>query len=616
MFNFFYESDSKEDKMRKKIFLIASLSILSFAFADEKTNAFNMVNDYRQIAGMTAFEENSYLDAAAYNHSHYMAINNLYGHYEDSSLPGYTGYSPSDRAYYVGYLSSVTENFSFGTLSYHNYKESVSGLFSAIYHRFGFLSFDRDEMGVGVDSNNQNSFYTYDMGNSLINALCGGDSFNGYGEYIYGVCKDYNFKIEVNNYLNAIDSIKAQNPPIVIWPPKESNFTEPVFYEEYPDPLPNQSVSGYPVSISFNDYYFQNIIVKSFTLKDFETNETINTKLMDKESDPNGEFSENEFAIFPLERLKWGGVYKAEVVYEINGTEHTLSWCYETKDYPYKRYTITSDTTLKVMPKTKYMLYIKPQDENDKITGFGTSSNIPYDIGFIDNNTLYFETNESNGYVDISLNNNIDITLQVSNSDSAVSYVDKSNILKLCSNPQELNSSDENLTPILQNEQNVTVTNGWNLISLPVDENISYDELNSTFKSAELIWKYKDGWRGYGKGYLQNLIDSADIPRIEMIKKGEGFWVKSDGNDTITFNGDDYNISVANLNSGWHLLGVGKDINVTELVNENSSIQTIWIYKNGWYAYGVGDMQQLLDKASIPKIDEIKDAQGFWVYIK
>ena len=34
--------------------------------------------------------------------------------------------------------------------------------------------------------------------------------------------------------------------------------TPTVFYEEHPDPLPGIGVSGYPISISFNPYYFKN----------------------------------------------------------------------------------------------------------------------------------------------------------------------------------------------------------------------------------------------------------------------------------------------------------------------------------------------------------------------
>ena len=596
--------------MLKKLILLLLL-LISIGYADEKTDAFNMVNEYRQKAGMINFKSNSYLDKAAYNHSHYSAINRVYGHYEDSSFPAFTGVTPTDRAYYARYLSSVAENYSLGTLPSYDYKGSVSGLFSAIYHRFGFLSFGLDEMGSGVDKNDQYAFYTYDMGNSMMNSLCSGKSYDGYGEYYLGVCKDPNFKISKDSYDNANNFIKKQNSSIVIWPPKDSNFTDPAFFDEIPDPLPNQSVSGYPVSISFNDYYIQDEVLKSFTLKDYETNSSIETKYMDKYNDPNDEFTKNEFAIFPLQRLKWGDVYQASVVYEVDGDEHTLTWCYETKDYPYKRYTITSNTTLNVMSNTKYMLYIKPQNDTDVISGFGTQSYIPtsqYEIDFIDQNTLYFKTTSSDGDIDISLNNNINITLQISNSDSATPYTDKSDILKICSNNQDIYS--------IINKEDLSISKGWNLISLPVDTNISYSELNSTFKTAISVWTYKNGWRAYGAGDFQNLLNEAAIPKINSIKKGVGFWVNSDKNATLTFSGDDYNVSVSNLTSGWHLLGTGGNIDTKNLADTNANIETIWIYKNGWRAYGAGDFQNLLDDANIPKITSIKKGVGFWVYVE
>ena len=596
--------------MFKKIVIFLILVLISFA--DEKTNAFNLVNKYRQIAGMIGFSPNSYLDKAAYNHSHYMAINNIHGHYEDSSKAGFTGTTPSDRAYYVGYKSGVGENVSTGDILSHNYKKSVLGLFSAIYHRLGFLSFEYDEMGCGIDKNEHYSFYTYDMGNSMINSLCSGDSYEGYGEYYYGICQDPSFKIAKNDYDFAINFIKKKNPEIVIWPPKDSNFTEPVFYEEYPDPLPNQSVSGYPVSISFNDYYFQiPPILKSFTLKDFETNETIKTIFMDKNSDPNKEFNEYEFAIFPSERLKWGEVYQAKIVYEINGNEHNLTWCYQTKDYPYRKYIITgNNVTLNIMPNKEYLLYFKPRDKNDVFNGYSTQSYISsskYDVKFIDENTLYFKTIANSGNINLALSNGINITLNISDNDNAIAPIDKSNVLKLCSNNQIDSLS----------RQELNITKGWNLVSIPVDLNLSYNDLNSTFKSAKIIWKYDNGsWKAYTKSDIQNLLDKENIPKIKSIKRGEGFWIYSDTNTTISFEGKSYNISVKNLSNGWHLFGAGSKIAIQNLISKNTNIKTIWTYKNGWRAYGVNDLQNLLDKLNIPRIDTIKRGEGFWVNVE
>ena len=263
------------------------------------------------------------------------------------------------------------------------------------------------------------------------------------------------------------------------------------------------------------------------------------------------------------------------------------------------------------MSNTKYMLYIKPQNDTDVISGFGTQSYIPtsqYEIDFIDQNTLYFKTTSSDGDIDISLNNNINITLQISNSDSATPYTDKSDILKICSNNQDIYS--------IINKEDLSISKGWNLISLPVDTNISYSELNSTFKTAISVWTYKNGWRAYGAGDFQNLLNEAAIPKINSIKKGVGFWVNSDKNATLTFSGDDYNVSVSNLTSGWHLLGTGGNIDTKNLADTNANIETIWIYKNGWRAYGAGDFQNLLDDANIPKITSIKKGVGFWVYVE
>ncbi len=61
----------------------------------------------------------------------------------------------------------------------------MDGLFSAIYHRFAFLSPGIDEIGVGVTQNEQDSdksAFVYVMGNSELNRLCSFKSFKGAGK--------------------------------------------------------------------------------------------------------------------------------------------------------------------------------------------------------------------------------------------------------------------------------------------------------------------------------------------------------------------------------------------------------------------------------------------------
>merc|ERR1711879_948267 len=112
------------------------------------TDSLSYLNSIRTNAGMSVFKSNSLLEQSAYNHARYLSYNNEYGHYESSSNTFYTGYYPTDRANYMGYKSGIGENISYES----DFTGSIDTLMTAIYHRFGFLTFTKDEIGVGMES--------------------------------------------------------------------------------------------------------------------------------------------------------------------------------------------------------------------------------------------------------------------------------------------------------------------------------------------------------------------------------------------------------------------------------------------------------------------------------
>jgi len=217
---------------------------------DIRTDGLNYLNQLRQSAGMTTYSAQDNLNQSAYNHAHYLVINNKIGHGEDSGDTGFTGEAPSDRVIYAGYNNRrVGENLSSGNDTVY---DSIDSLFSAIYHRFGFLSFNYNEIGMGADSSSSysnQSAYNYNMGNSYISGLCSGSSFEGSGSYTYGVCADESFKIETSRYNDSKNETLNQNPSYVLWPYNNQQDAGVVFFNESPDPLPSCDVSGYPVSV-------------------------------------------------------------------------------------------------------------------------------------------------------------------------------------------------------------------------------------------------------------------------------------------------------------------------------------------------------------------------------
>ena len=372
------------------------------ATPQEQQDGLTYLNRQRTAAGLIQYSANTLLDQAAGNHVAYLVTNNLFGHYEDQdNYPtGFTGVTPTDRGGYVGYKSSVEENLSAGDSTV---EESIDGLFSAIYHRFGLLSFYTDEIGIGVERSGSyyyQSAYGYNMGTTQINNLCSGTSYTGGGGYYYGVCTDSNFRIETNQYLAAREANPQANPAIVRWPYENQPDSIPVFYEESPDPLPACSVSGYPVSVQFNEVKTGIIVMSSFKLYDRNNSEIVNTAILTEATDPNSNFSSREFALFPLQRLDWGENYSVDFQYTEDGSPKNLAWSYKTKELQYPYHKVVNGSNFNVVSDITYAFYFPPANCNETITNYSISYDSGLSInqsGFVDSNTLYFQLSGTNG---------------------------------------------------------------------------------------------------------------------------------------------------------------------------------------------------------------------------
>jgi hypothetical protein len=327
--------------------------------------------------------------------------NKASAHYEEEGKISFTGIKPVDRTLHAGYVSmTVSENLSTQTK---DAKASIDGLFSAIYHRFGFLDTKIDEIGIGVTQNPDNpedTAFVYLMGNSNITDVCGEKSFNGVGKYYYKLCQDLEHRVSKKAFDKAKNYHQKNNPKIILYPYENQSEVPPAFYVETPDPLPDYDVSGFPVSISFNDYYFDKVELLSFLLYDSEYNLVENVRLMDKNTDPHGRFSDKEFALFPLERLDYDSIYRVEAMYLHQGEEKELSWKFSTEPPQEKLFVIAEKrANIQVNIGESYILYFKPLDAHDVLK----SIHFPADISLerLDNNTFKLTINKDLGDFEI-----------------------------------------------------------------------------------------------------------------------------------------------------------------------------------------------------------------------
>ena len=357
-------------------------------------DAFGLINQLRETAGMTAFSKNKQLSEAALNHALYCHDNRTGGHFESKTYSGYTGYDHIERINTVGYKSRTTgENVS-SHKGVADDKKSVDGLMSAIYHRFAFLSFDFDEIGIGIKQSDDYSSFVYNMGNTLKNKQCLVPSSKKSGKYYSSVCSNKQFRISAKDFDEASFDTQKNNPAVVTWPPENSNDIPPAFFEESPDPLPGYGVSGYPVSVQFNPSVFSEVVpvITRFELIDLQTGKSLKLiKRIDEQSDQHKKFTAYEHAIFPVERLDWSRQYRAEVDYMVQGGSETKSWNFNTRDLNVPIYDVSvAQGVISESSGNTFTIYLPPKHHNDAEMSYGTRYRglSALDVKIIDGNTL------------------------------------------------------------------------------------------------------------------------------------------------------------------------------------------------------------------------------------
>jgi len=354
----------------------------------ERQMALRYLNDLRQNSGISPYSYSEILEKSATAHANYLITNNTTGHIEVTSKQDFTGEYPSNRAAKAHYnVSSIAENLTSNSL---NYKRSIDDLFSAIYHRFGFLDFISDEIGIGIVQNstdsNKNSF-VYNMGLKELNRLCSGKGYHGNEVSAYKICADKTLHIEKRVFLRALNKEKKMSKKIVLYPYHNQVDVPPVFYNETPDPLANHDVSGFPISIQFNDYYHHKVNLLSLRLYKESEEEITNTLLMNSHNDPNKIFNSNQYALFPLERLEYNTKYKAIASYRIKRKVFTREWSFYTRKLK-EPFSIvnTNNASITIKPHIKHTIYFKPIDTHDTIKNLKFPADVH--VSFLDNNTI------------------------------------------------------------------------------------------------------------------------------------------------------------------------------------------------------------------------------------
>ena len=372
-------------------FIVGFLLIFSTLDAKEHQRASEYLNSIRQDAGLIQFKPNKKLDKAAASHAKYLVRQQKIGHYEKKGWGGYTGKTPSDRVLHAGYPSkAVMENVTVNTKTSH---KSIDTLFAAIYHRFVFLNFGKDEIGIGSASTKKKksitSSFVYNLGSTAISKLCKTSSFvmQDGAYYMQNLCKNSANIVPQTLLEKKQNEIREKNSKIVLYPYPNATNVSPVFYTEHPHPLPGSKVSGYPVSVQFNPAFYKKVKLKKFRLFDAEAKEIKKYKVLTHKNDKNRRFTPLQFAFMPLKRLEYGTRYRVEFEAVADGKRVKKSWKFTTKKPKGTFYKITKKkTTLKVKRGEKIVLYFEPRSKKDVLGRIKYTGKLH--TTYLDKNTL------------------------------------------------------------------------------------------------------------------------------------------------------------------------------------------------------------------------------------
>jgi uncharacterized protein YkwD len=344
----------------------------------EEESALTYLNQLRKGAGLIPFTSQKELKDAAQNHADYLIKNNAIGHFQDENKSLFTGMYASSRIIHTGYKTPlVIENVSSNN---QNYKESIDGLFSAIYHRLAFLDFQSDEIGIGIRQNRNNkskTAFVYDMSAKALNQLY----------------KEKNFTDPKKGYIphnvlaKALARHKNENAKIVTYPFANQKDIPAAFFDELPDPLPSHSVSGFPISVSFNQALFKKVKLLKFELFNSEGQRIDDTLIYDHKSDPNQRLNRFDFVLFPLKRLDWNSQYQVKFIALADGKRIEKNWLFNTRTFKEPLHRVTStQNRFTIQTNKSNIFYFPPSSKVDILQTLRYPTNI--DIDFIDKNTI------------------------------------------------------------------------------------------------------------------------------------------------------------------------------------------------------------------------------------
>lgn len=167
---------------------------------------------------------------------------------------------------------------------------------------------------------------------------------------------------------------------------------------------------------------------------------------------------------------------------------------------------------------------------------------------------------------------------------------------------------DNVTTTVNVGAQNLSQTEGWNLISLPrIPSSFDPDTVFSDIADSVVrVWGFNrnDGWQKYVPGGSSTLTTmSVDY----------GYWLKTSSAVGLNFDGDPHTGATINLSSGWNLLGFPSSTDnvtvTTQIASIVSDLDLIWGF-NGttWLKHNPDNY----DAGNAYHLHKFQQGYGYW----
>ncbi|MFA6067776.1 MAG: CAP domain-containing protein [Janthinobacterium sp.] len=258
------------------------------------TDGFNWFNYRRSQIGLSPLARNGLIDSAALGHSSYLNLNNTVAHEQVQGKPGFTGVTLGDRLAKAGYVVTSLQGEVIAGAGNTSGFYLAEELVTAIYHRFVIFEPLFREGGAGAAVSGAGyAYFTTDMASN-----------RNYGP---GLAAGQIVTYPSSGQQKVAVSFSSDN--------------------EAPDPVPNQDVVGYPISVHAN--YGTPVSVTAFSVRQRGAGADLTVRLLTSGNDAHTPVS--AASIIPLAPLTGNTSYDVSFIGKVNGADITRNWSFTTR---------------------------------------------------------------------------------------------------------------------------------------------------------------------------------------------------------------------------------------------------------------------------------------------